>query len=325
MNHPKSQGSRKSFDASTALDEPDESELEDLERRLQIYSVEALRTGSVVDKIFVRHPDFERAITALDRLFQLGLEFDVPQGVRLIGQPGTGKSAAFSYFKKSLPGSSLYSSGAGAIGARLQRTPVTGRVIATLFQAIDYPFASGSAKRMFDRRGILYEAIRSKGTRLIWIDEAHHLMLERHVRDNVPHETETAEFLREMMDETRTSLVLAGSSDLHKLDVLVPALASRVAGIEQMREIPDGANWAGFIRAFADACSSYDVGFIKTPEIMRRLYMATKGNMRSFKRLLVEAVLIAVDAPSLQLNKDILSKAYKETAGSAAPRENPFA
>lgn len=324
MNTPKDPKDTKTFKESTALDGLSESEQADLARRLETYSVEALRVGSVVDKIFVQHSDFKRAIKVLDRLFQLGLEFEVPQGARLIGPPGTGKTAVFQYFTKSLPGSTLYSSGAGAIGVRLQKIPSAGRIVAGLFQAISYPFPSGSAKRMFDRRGLLYEAIRAKGTRLIWVDEAQHLMLERYVRDNTPHETDAAELLRELMDETHASLVLSGSTDLDKLGELVPALASRVSSKEEMREIQEGPVWVGFINAFSDACTAFDISFIKAPETARLLYMATRGNMRSFKRLMVETVLIAVDMHSLKLALEIMAKAYSETAGLAASRENPF-
>jgi hypothetical protein len=314
----------RSFDASMALDESSDDEQADKSRRLQTYSIEALRCGIAVDKILVQHTDFKHSVKVLDRLFQIGLEFEVPQGIRLIGPPGSGKTAVFRYFLATLPGSTLYTHGAGAIGIRLQKNPIAGRMVAGLFSAIKYPFASGSAKRLFDKRSLLFEAIKAKGTRLIWVDEAQHLMRERQLREDIAHETDAAELLRELMDETHASVVLAGSEDLEKLDSLVPPLASRIAGREYMREIAEGPTWTGFLNAFSDAVTSFDLCYIKQPVIDKRLYLATSGNMRSFKRLMVEAVLIAVDSHSLVLNSEILFKAYSVTAGLGAQRSNPF-
>lgn len=100
-------GKNKYFDQSMQFDAiaSDDELLE--ARRLATYSVNALRVAKSVDRTFVLFPAAVQALTSLDRLFQLGTEFNMPQGMRLVGPSGVGKTASFEYFRASLPNSAL--------------------------------------------------------------------------------------------------------------------------------------------------------------------------------------------------------------------------
>src|SRR5256885_9859268 len=107
------------FDAIASDDELLEA------RRLATYSVNALRVAKSVDRTFVLFPAAVQALTSLDRLFQLGTEFNMPQGMRLVGPSGVGKTASFEYFRASLPNSALFAQGMAAISVRVQNKPRT--------------------------------------------------------------------------------------------------------------------------------------------------------------------------------------------------------
>ena len=70
----------------------DEAGLKLAARRLEMYSTKALAAARVVDRIIVRHAEFERGLKCLDRIYQLGPEFSVPKGLLAFGPPGSGKS-----------------------------------------------------------------------------------------------------------------------------------------------------------------------------------------------------------------------------------------
>lgn len=216
------------FTESLALDGPDNNEAEIHARRLQTYSVDALRVATQIERQYVNHPDFANGLRMLDRLFQLGTELETPQGHLLIGPTGSGKTALFSYFRDSLPSSSLFSSNVGAIGLRVPKRPFPGLLIREFLRLLKYPFAGGSYKQLYERRQLVFEALRSNGTRLVWLDEAHHLLPKHASKQIEDDETEAIELLRELMDECKVSLVLAGSGELNNLKSVVgPAKFTR--------------------------------------------------------------------------------------------------
>ncbi len=313
------------FTESLALDSPDNNEAEIYARRLQTYSVDALRVATQIERIYVNHPAFANGLRMLDRLFQLGTELETPQGHQLIGPPGSGKTALFRYFRDSLPSSSLFSSNVGAIGLRVPKRPFPGLLIREFLRLLKYPFAGGSYKQLYERRQLVFDALRSNGTRLVWLDEAHHLM-PKHASRQIEHdETESIELLRELMDECRVSLVLAGSSELGNMKNVAPHFCTRVVGRESLATFELDANWLGFLKAFAAQSIVFDIGLIADRSLGTLLHMATEGNLRTFKQLIVEAVLIAHDANDLRLTQDHLRKAFSLVFGQACTRSNPFA
>ena len=75
-------------------------ETRDLQRRIFMYSKDALRIAASIDPIIVNHPRFVKGIQALDRIYQLAHELKLPQGIRIIGPTGSGKTSLVNYFAK---------------------------------------------------------------------------------------------------------------------------------------------------------------------------------------------------------------------------------
>jgi predicted ATPase len=109
------------FEQTATFDEIEADEAQLNARRLQLYSKHALKVGLPVDRIYINHPRFDTGLKTLDRVFQIAPEVTMPHGVRLIGPTGSGKSALFRYFRDSLPRSSLFTEGLGAVGIRFGR------------------------------------------------------------------------------------------------------------------------------------------------------------------------------------------------------------
>lgn len=293
------------------------------ERRLNTYSVEALRAAAELERVYVKHTQFVQVIDALDRLFQLGTELETPHGFRLVGPPGVGKSAAYSYFRHSLPTSTFFDHPSAALAIRIPKRPHTGVVIRALLRAVEYPFSEGSYKQLYARRFVVFDALKSKGTRLLWLDEAHHLIWRRSTGEFRQDEGDASEFLRELVDECRAGLVLAGSNELEDLPVALPHLASRVPGRLLLEPFALDPAWAGFIHAFSASFSMIDLQTINTPVVMTMLHKATGGNLRLFRQLMTESVLLSVDSKKTGLELDVLRQAYGLAFG-VSTRSNPF-
>ena len=317
-------GKNKYFDQSMQFDAiaSDDELLE--ARRLATYSVNALRVAKSVDRTIVLFPAAVQALTSLDRLFQLGTEFNMPQGMRLVGPSGVGKTASFEYFRASLPNSALFAQGMAAISVRVQNKPRTSHLVQAILNAIRYPFNSGSARQLYMRRSLLFDALKNYKTRLIWLDEAQHLLYQRRSEMSNEWENDATEFLRELVDECKLSLVLAGTSELDNLPEVAPHLSSRVSGRESMDNFIADANWVGFVRGFVKQCQSFDLTCMNDVQMAMRLHMASEGNLRAFKRLVTEAVLIAYDSNDRQVDRKALQRGFQGVFGAGAVRGNPF-
>src|SRR6218665_3609919 len=99
------------FTESLGLEQPDAEEQELYSRRVTSYTVAALKAAAPVDRIYINHTAFVRTVKAMDRIFQLAPEMDMPHGMVLTGPTGAGKTAAFKYFRDTLPSSSLFAPG----------------------------------------------------------------------------------------------------------------------------------------------------------------------------------------------------------------------
>ncbi|MNR41914.1 hypothetical protein D3C85_1603660 [compost metagenome] len=83
--------------------------------------------------------------------------------------------------------------------------------------------------------------------------------------------------------------------------------------------------WHGFVRAFARQSKGIDLSVLVEKDEAVRMQKATAGNLRAFKRLVTEAVLIAADAGVTQIGTDHLRTAFDRVYGKHASLGNPYA
>ena len=307
------------------IEQVDDEQRQTLTRRMAAYSANAMNAALDVDRIFVAHTDFVSTVRALDRVFQLGKELSVAQGVSLIGPPGSGKTSLLRYFQASLPQSSLFETGLGMLTVRLPERPSLGPIVSALLKRLRYPFPTVSHQTVGIKRSLLIEALVSNGTRLIGFDEAGH-MCGSGVKKPEGAKTgnEITEFIRELIDEAHVAVALCGDEQLASLDRIDCALGERVTVRQRMSDFSSNASWNGLLAAFARQCKAFDISFICQDTQPETIHKATKGNARRTKALLIEAVLIAVDKGLAGLNNAVMGEAFALVNGTASLEANPW-
>jgi hypothetical protein len=315
------------FTTTRDEDEIDEVDREIEQRRLLMYPKEALKIGGELDRLLILHEDFGNSLTAFDRLFQVAREFNIPQGGWLIGDPGTGHKTLYRQFESTLPKSTLFAPGFGCVRVTLRGAPSLGQLAASLFRRYDYPFHRGTETQLCNRWPIALELVQTKGTRLIYFHNAHCLVgYAGHTRSpgGLHYNRPVVDAICELMDETHVAVVLGGSELLDRLRELSPELESRLTVRMRLRTFDPDAQWRGLLKAFATRFVPVSLKFIDCDPEAKRLHQLTAGRIVHLKRLLVEAVLIAVQQKSAAIDRDIMRRAVDLVGGFAGLRANPY-
>ncbi|WP_153117011.1 ATP-binding protein [Rhodocyclus tenuis] len=293
-------------------------------RQLQQYCAGALQIAAAVERVFVLFPQFGACLAACDRAFQLSRTLNTPQGILIKGEPGSGKTTVAKYFIRSLPQSDLFDHGFGALLIRLRTAPTTAQAVGAMLRAVKYPFTSVKRTNVHTMRDIAFESIQHHGTRIIFIDQAHSLSYQAGQKRKDVNETTVSDLLVELMDQTGVSLCLLADANFTRLEDVAPALASRVTVREALSEFRNDEYWAGFLCAFARQAKAIALDCLTLPDIQQRTYTATMGNRRRFRRLIVEAVLIASDGGAAAVAKEHLARAFALVTGTASEAPNPY-
>lgn len=305
-------------------DSVEEEERKTRTRRLMQYGEAALQAGALAEQVYVNFPEFKSLLKACDRIFQLSKTLETPQGLLVTGPPGSSKTTLANYFIKSLPESDLFETGFGAVVFRLRTSPSSGHIVSGLLQALKYPFSQVKRNRIFAMRDVAFEALKQRGTKIVFVDQAHCLSTQLKSRHSDVVESAASDTLREMMDETRVGLVLLADGSFRGLANIDAALDDRVSVRMPLTHFTNDAQWQGFLQAFVKSVTCVNLEIILISAVAAATLSATDGNRRSFRRLIVEAVMIAVEDGQKAVTMDHLKRAFEAVNGDSSSRSNPY-
>lgn len=312
-----------SLDVIDPGDDWSEEERQIRARRMTMYSIEAIAMARDVARKYILFPELKTALAAFDRVYQLSREIGIPQGVLLTGPPGSSKTSVADYFMRSLPPASDVVDGFGALYVRMRPNMTAGMIVSQVLNALRHPFTNVRADRLASMRDIACEAMQHKGTRMIFLDEAQCLGLRARGRVADDKEPATANLLREMMDRGNVAMGLLADQQLQSLEQIDRALADRVSVRIKLAHFGNDGVWASFLGELARV-KTIDMTVLAEADVRAATHAATAGCRRGVKRLVTEAVLVAVDAGASKVTAAHLRLAFQRTNGPSNVVPNPY-
>jgi hypothetical protein len=293
-------------------------------RRMAMYSVRAITVAQGVARMYILFPQIKAALAAFDRIYQLSRAVSIPQGALLIGPPGSSKTSVAHYFMQSLPPAPEVVDGFGALYVRMRPGASAGMIVSQLLYAVRHPFTHVRSDRIMPMRDLACEALQHKGTRLLFVDEAQCLSLRGRGRMAEDRDTSAANMLREIMDRAGVGLVLMADHRLPRLDQVDGALADRVSVSLSMSHFENDGAWTAFLRGLVHNVQTPSLRLLIDGPTRAATHAATGGSRRATMRLVIEAVLIAVDAEADEVSLAHLQLAFQRTRGTNHEIPNPY-
>lgn len=293
-------------------------------RRLAQYSSEAIAAAHQVTRKYVMFPELKTVLTAFDRVYQLSRDLPLPQGVLVKGPPGSSKTTVAEYFMRSLPAAPDVVEGFGAVFVRIWPGISAGALVSQLLESVRHPLPHVRNNRVALMRDVVCEALRHKGTRLVFVDEAQSLSHQSKSREIEDRETSVCNLLREVMDRSGVGLVLLADHRMPELEQVDRALADRVSVRMQLTHFADDAVWLSFLGAIANGVHAVNLAKLCDDSMRSATYLATRGCRRTLMRLVTEALLIAFDAKANVVEQAHFQLAFQRVAGPNQLVQNPY-
>ncbi|HEY1396761.1 TniB family NTP-binding protein [Roseateles sp.] len=306
------------------LEPGDDDDGETQARRMSMYSVQAIRVARDVADMYILFPQIKTALAAFDRIYQLSRAVSIPQGALLTGPPGSSKTSVARYFMQSLPPAPDVVDGFGALYVRLRPGASAGVIVSQVLNAVRHPFTNVRNDRITPMRDIACESLQHKGTRLLFVDEAQCLCLRGRGRAADDRDTSAVNMLREIMDRAGVGLVLLADHRLPRIDQVDRALADRVSVTLSLSHFPNDGAWSAFLRGLALNVRTPSLQLLTESSVRTATHLATGGSRRATMRLVIESVLIAVDADASEVSLAHLRLAFERSHGATTEVPNPY-
>jgi hypothetical protein len=285
------------------------------------YSANAMAVGLALSKIFVGHQSFIEAIDAIGHALHLGNGAEIFAGVRVIAPAGTGKSLLLECVQKNVRKWPILNGELPIIHTSLKEAPSVAQIQDGLLKNFNYGLSGAYRKTNNNEvNNILVTSIKQFKVQAIALDEFQHVFLANGASVSLP----VIDWLKRLMNLTAVPAILLGTEQLERLAATDPQLTTRIPTTVRLHAFKYDETWLGFLKAFAQkAATVIEINCIHE-EFGRELFICTRGVPRTFKAIVIQAAMIAIDDGKSRLERAHLKLAYRRHVGNEFDAENPF-
>ncbi len=287
-----------------------------------LYSAKALAAGRELRNVVIRHPSFHKALELVANVVEVGNGAGVFSGLRVMAPSGSGKSLLIECLKKNTINSPFLEGEFSVIRTELKESPSVSQIQSGLLENFKYGLMDQVRRRQNnnDVHRVLLAAIREHRVQLIVLDEFQHVFSTSNDKVSTP----VFDWLKRLMNMTQVPVVLVGTELMDRLGPVDPQLTSRIPTTIKLMPFLHNVEWIGFLAALAQQCTAVDISLISKAPVATQLFGISKGVIRPLKALLVQAVVMAVNADEKELTVERLYAAYSMVYGPEIAAENPF-
>lgn len=287
-----------------------------------MYTPEALAAGRELRDVVIQHPSFYKALSLINNAISVGNGAGIFCGVRVTAPSGSGKSLLIDCLQKNTINSPFLGNEFSVIRTELKESPSVSQIQGGLLESFRYGLMDQVRRRQNnnDVHRVLLAAIAEHRVQLIVLDEFQHVFSS--ANDKVS--TSVLDWLKRLMNMTKVPVVLVGTELMDRLGPVDPQFTTRIPTTIKLMPFLMNAEWVGFLKALAQRCTSVDLSIICSPPLVSQLYGITRGVIRPLKSLLVQSVIMAVDAEEKALTVSRLYSAYAMLYGPEIAADNPF-
>lgn len=273
----------------------------------------------VLDTV-VQFSDFERIQRSAISDINLMSEIRMPSGVIVLADPGMGKTLLLELIRRSLTQmDNILEKARPVLSVSLDSAVDSHKFAAKLMFALGYPMLP-SRPNLESMTHMIDMGIDRLNPKVLLVDECQH-MCEGN-RDITARAV--TDWLKVRMDKHNLPFVGAGTNTFDRIGEINPQFTSRSSAKYTINAFQIGDAWAQLLLAFPRVVTRVDIDLLKSTGMQKAIHVATLGNLRSLKKLLVFSCINAADRPNAVLAKNDLETGFDRAFGIASRIPNPF-
>jgi hypothetical protein len=294
---------------------------------------------NLIEAILIEHPNFNRIYNEIEYCAQFGSDIETtsPPCLAILGKTGAGKTTLALLWESMEPRQeTLYGRLIPYLYVSIPRIRKSGvkNVASAFLQALGDPNPSRGTE--WNMKVRIYQLLKSCRVKMILLDEFQHLVNKDN--DNVSHDA--ADFLKDIINETRRPMVLFGQQgEAERILKANSQLERRVGSprilepIKWLEEEPATIAQFRTVMRTIDELLPFDTAQLGSFEMAYRFHYASEGYLGWVMELVRYASIRAIRTGSNTISLPLLEEAYKaRVAGtsmgldqtSQQPKENPF-
>jgi hypothetical protein len=263
------------------------------------------RSTTIVESLVIPHTAFAEAERQIEQCFVFSAAKGEAEGLAIIGESGTGKTSVLNEFRsrhKAIRGNDGMQ--VPVLFASVPSAPTVKSLAGTMLDALGVPDPERGTENEKTRR--LRILMRETGTKMVMIDEFQHFV------DQGTHKVmhHVADWLKRLIDDTRSTLVIAGLPSCMAVIDQNTQLARRFLAPIQLPRFQwinpaQRKQFVSILRSFhTEISKDFDLPDLSSEDMAYRLYLATVGLMNHVAKLLRQALRNTPDQdrPVITLN-----------------------